>query len=396
MSAYLACMGSVSEIIQMSPVVHSLRAQGHRVCVLHAGLQEKQTDQLYAFFDIEPDARITLLRHKARLSDLTAELLTRMDTHLQYASPDVVLVQGDTTCAMAGALAASYQDIPVAHLDAGFRTQDQELFPENLNRGLVDRMSRWHFTTSQEARQNLVRQGADSRHVHLMGHTSIDAARWARLRIQNFRLNELAAPEVQRFLRLHAHEQLLLVSTPSHEHWGKALQRLTAAVAGLLQQHPKLTVVWAMPSCPPAKADVDMGLTVLPADARRRLCMAGKMPYPQLIQLLDACHLVLADTAPLQRAASALQKPVLIAGHHSTSHALVQAGGAKLIGPTAHQIIGQITELLDDPVLVRSMHLVNSPFGDGQAAQHVAEILSGEIEPCMGIEKWGQWVSGRR
>ena len=390
MSAYLACMGSVSEIIQMSPVVHSLRTHGHRVYVLHAGLPQRQTDQLYEFFDMEPDARITLLRHQARLSDLTAELLTRMDTHLQHASPDVVLVQGDTTCAMAGALAASCQDVPVAHLDAGVRTQDQELFPEDMNRALVGRMSRWHFTTSQEARQNLMREGANNGHVHLMGHTSVDAARWARLRIQNFGLKGFVAPEVQRFLRLHAHEQLLLVSTQAHEHWGKPLQRLAAAVAGLLQLHPTLTVVWAMPSCPQAKADVDMGLATVPVDVRRRLCMTGSMPYPQLIQLLDACHFVLADTAPLQRAASALQKPVLIAGDHATSHALVEAGGALVIGPMAHQIIDQISELLDDPVLVRSMQSANSPFGDGQAAQHVAEVLSAETEPRMAIEKRGR------
>lgn len=387
MSAYLACMGTPTEIIRMAPLVHALRTRDHRVTVLHVGLQAELTDALYDFFDMPPEARVTLLRQAPRLSQLTAELLSRLDTHLQQMAPDGLLVQGESTCALAGTLAASCQDVPVAHLDAGCRTAGRAAFPEDLHGGLIDHMARWHFTSSPGACQTLLDEGIARDRIHEAGNSAIDAALWARQRMGNICLKNLVPPDVMRFLRLHEHGQLLLVSTHQRENRGQALLRVAAAVAGLLQLHPQLTVVWPLPAQPQLRAEVHRGLACLPAHVRQRLCLSEPLPYPARITMLELCRFVLTDSDALVQEASALQKPVLILREHSAHPELVEAGGALMAGNMAHRIVTLATELLGDPLLATAIQLPSSPFGDGQAAQRMAEILSQETESRMGTEK---------
>ncbi len=383
MSVYLACLSTPTEIVRMAPVVHALRARDHSVQVLHNGSHDHAVHALYEFFDMSPDARLSPLQQAPRLTQLTAELMTRLDTHLQHIAPDALLVQGATSCALAATLAASYQDVPVAHLDAGWCTDGHALFPEDMNCGLIDRMAHWHFSTTPWASQHLLSDGVRQAQVHEAGNTAIDAAQWARQRMGQTCLRALVPPDVLRFLRLHDHGQLLLVAAQQREHWGRPMQRMAAAVSGLLQMHPQVTVVWPLPTSPELRADVQMGLACLPAQARQRLCLTEPLAYPALITLLEACRFALTDSDRLQQEASALQKPVLILRDSQEEQPLVAAGGALAVGHMAHQIIELANELLCDPLLLTAMQLPTSPFGDGLAAQRIADTLSAETAPRL-------------
>lgn len=378
MSNYLACMGTRPEIIKMAPVVRALKEHGHHVGVLHTGQHTDMAESLYGFFDMPPDARVTLERQVPRLSHLTAELLTQVDGQLEQMAPDVVLVQGDTSSALTGALAAYYQDIPVAHIEAGLRTGGRDPFPEEMNRCLIGRLAQWHFPPTTSARQHLLREGVDAQQIHLVGNTVIDAALWARERMGKTCLKEIVPPDVLRFLRLHDHDQLVLVTAHRRENWGRPMQRIAAAVAGLLQLHPRLTVVWPLHPNPQVKDDVHIGLACLPAQARSRLCLTGALEYPALITLLGSSCFTLTDSGGIQEEASALKIPVLILRDSTERQELVDAGGALIAGTMAHQIVELASELLTDSMLLTSMQLPTSPFGDGQAAQRIADILSHE------------------
>lgn len=383
MSTYLACLSTPTEIVQVAPLVHALRARGHAVHVLHNGPPAEAIDGLYGFFDMPPDTRISPLQKAPRLSHQTAELISRLDTHLQQIAPDVVLVHGNSHCALAGALAASYQDVPVAHIAAGWRSEGRASFPEDMNSSLIDRMARWHFPATPAARQNLLGDGLAPEQIHALGSTVVDAAQWARQRMARSCLKHLVPPDVMRFLRQHEHGQLLLVSAQQREHWGRPLQRMAAAVAGLLQLHPELTVVWPLPASPLLRANVHMGLACLPTEVHPRLCLTDTLPYPALITLLEACQFAMTDSGRLQPEASALQKPVLILRDSTERHTLAEAGGALMAGHMAHQIVELASECLRDPLLLESMRLSHSPFGDGMAAQRMANILSAQTEPRL-------------
>ena len=387
MTSYLACLGTRPEIIKMAPLYRVLRARGHQVQVLHTGQHTDMADALYAFFAMPPDAQVRLQRQTPRLSHLTAELLTQVDEQMQQLAPDVVLVQGDTSTALAGALAAYYQDVPVAHVEAGLRTGERDPFPEEMNRCLIGRLAQWHFPPTPQATQNLLHEGIDGSRVHQVGNTVIDAALWAREHLRQQPLHECMPPDLARFMQLQAQGPMLLVTAHRRENWGVPMQRIAAAIGGLLQLHPQLSVVWPLHPNPKVRADVHMGLASVPAQARARLCLSDALQYPALIGVLERCSFTLTDSGGIQEEASALQKPVLILRESTERQELVQAGGAQLVGTLVHQIIEHASELLHDPVLLTSMQLQTSPFGDGLAAQRIADVLCREVHPTLHVER---------
>lgn len=375
MTTFLACMGTRPEIIKLAPLYRALRERGHRVQVLHTGQHADIAESFYGFFGMPPDARIALSRDTPGLSALSAQLLLQIDRQLHTLAPDVVLVQGDTSSALAGALAASYQDIAVAHVEAGLRTWEREPFPEEMNRRLIAGLAQWHFTPTAQATQNLLREGVALQQIHEVGNTVIDAALWTREQMRQVERGKALPETLMSWLQQDMHSPLLLVTAHRREHWGRPMQRIAAAVGGLLQLHPRLRVVWPLHPNPQVQADVHTGLASLPAEARVRLHLTDPLAYPALITVLERCSFTLTDSGGIQEEASALRKPVLILRDATERQELVQAGGARLVGTQAHNIIEQASELLTDPLLLAAMQLHASPFGDGLAARRIAEVL---------------------
>lgn len=387
MSAYLACISTRSDIIRMAPVVHGLRARGHDVRVLHIGLHADTAGGLCHFFGMSPHARVRLPHRVLRLSQLTAEMLPQIDALLQRTAPDAVLVHGDTSSALTCALAAVQQDLPVAHIAGEPRAESPSLFPEAMNRRLIARIARWHFLHCPLTRETLLREGTDPDHIHSTGNTAIDAAQWAQAQLDGCCLHRILPADVLRFVRLHDHQQMLLVDAHQHENWGRPMQRIATALAGLLQLHPHLTAVWPLHTNPRVRADVQMGLAWLPAEVRSRLCLTEALPYTALIALLDKSCLILTDSHTLQEKASALKKPVMILRDENRPDELVEAGGAMIAGTMGRQIVEMTGELLHDPLLLTSMQLPVSPYGDGQAAHRVARILDSQSRSRLQIER---------
>ena len=307
MNTYMACLGTQADIIKMAPVVKALRASGHVVRVLHIGPHADTTSGLCNFFGMPPDARVRLPDPMQRLSQLTAEMLPQVDAHLQRMVPDVLLLHGDTSCTLTGALAAAQNDLSVAYILGKPRSDSSSLFPENMNRRLIACIARWHFLPCPVSPQTLLDDGINPDHVHTTGNTVIDAAQWAQTQLDRSFLHKILPPDVLCFLRLHDQPKMLLVDAHKRENWGRPMQRIAAALAGLLQLHPQLTAVWPLHSNPQIRTDVQIGLASLPSDIRARLCLTEALPYPAMIALLDRCSLVLTDSDDLQEKASALK-----------------------------------------------------------------------------------------
>lgn len=378
MTTYLACIGTRPEIIKMASLHRVLKARGDRMLVLHTGQHEAMAQVLYRLFDMGPDLQIQLQRTSPRLGNLTAELLDSVDRVIGETKPDVVLVQGDTTSALVGAMAGYYHDRPVAHIEAGLRTGEREPFPEEKNRELIGRLAHWHFPPTEQSRDNLLREGISPRQVHLVGNTVIDTALWVRehMASDGFDATTTLPSPLRNFLATHPGSRLLLVTAHRRENWGQPIRNIAHAVGSLLQQHPDLIVVWPIHPNPAVRNDVESVFASLDPASRRRTCLTDPLDYPALISVLAQCHFTLTDSGGIQEEASALARPVLIARDSTERQELVQAGGARLVGTDTERIVEEASRLLTQDALYRAMQLTTSPFGDGRSAQRIADILS--------------------
>lgn len=375
MTTYLACIGTRPEIIKMASLHRVLRARGDSIRILHTGQHEEMAHVLYRFFDMGPDLQIRLQRTSPRLGNLTADLLDNVDRVIAETKPDVVLVQGDTSSALVGAMAGYYNDRPVAHIEAGLRTGEREPFPEEKNRELIGRLAHWHFPPTEQSRDNLLREGIAPAQVHLVGNTVIDTALWVREHMASDALTALPPP-LPEFLATHPGAHLLLVTAHRRENWGQPIRNIATAVGQLLQQHRDLIVVWPIHPNPAVRNDVESVFHGLSPECRARACLTDPLDYPALITVLAHCHFTLTDSGGIQEEASALGRPVLIARDSTERQELVQAGGALLVGTDTARIVEAASRLLDQQEAYQRMQLTTSPFGDGHSAERIADILS--------------------
>lgn len=376
MTSYLACVGTRPEIIKMAPVYRSLKERGETVQVLHTGQHDAMAHALYRFFEMGPDFDMHLERKVPSLSHLTAELMQGIDETVAQASPDVVLVQGDTASAFVGAMVGFFRHIPVAHIEAGLRTGLNDPFPEEKNRELIGRLAHWHFPPTRQAAANLLREGIPAHQIFEVGNTVIDTALWVKNRMGHAQHEPTAPAEVAQFLEDHLSSRLMLVTAHRRENWGLPIRLIASAVGALLHRHRDLIVVWPMHPNPAVREDIHAAFSALSPDCRARLCLTEPLDYPALIGLLAHCHFALTDSGGIQEEASALRRPVLITRDSTERQELVDAGGALLVGTDPHTIVEQASMLLLDNAVYQSMQLSQCPFGDGQSAHRIADILT--------------------
>lgn len=384
MTTYLACIGTRPEIIGMAALHRVLRARGDRMLVLHTGQQQAMTDLLFRFFGMEPYLQMPWQREATRRGGLpTDELVDRVGRVIGQAKADVVLVQGDTRAALVGALAAEQYERPVAHVDAGLRSPDPEAFSDEhqrCNQAVIDGLARWHFATTTPMRDQLLRDGMAQERVFMVGNPVIDTALWVREHLACPGTDAVGAvpPRLRQFLRAHPATRLLLVTAEGLDPWGQPIRNIADALGQLLYQQPDLIVVWPLDAAPPVRQEIEHVFAGFSPGSRARICVTDPLDYPALISVLAQCHITLTNSGGSQQEASALARPVLIARDGAESEELVQAGGARWVGTQTERIVDETVRLLTQYTLYRAMQLSACPFGDGQSARRIADILSSD------------------
>lgn len=375
---YLACIGTRPEIIKMAPVYRELRSRGERVLLVHTGQHEAVAQALYTFFDMQPDIVVDLQRKSPSLVHLSSALMEGVGDAIQKLEPDVVMVQGDTTSALVGALIGYYQDRPVAHIEAGLRTGEREPFPEEKNRELIGRLAHWHFPPTRQCKYHLLGEGIDMSRIFEVGNTVIDAALWTRERIAHnaFDMADVMPESLCNFRTRTEGMRMILVTAHRRENWGQPIRDVAQAVAQILTANEDAVVIWPVHPNPAVRADVEAVVVRLPLHVRLRICLTEPLGYQAMISLLVSCEFTLTDSGGIQEEASAFGKPVLVARKSTERQELVAAGGARLVGTDIAAITDHAMALLTDSAYYRSMQLDKSPFGDGRSACSVVDILT--------------------
>ena len=321
-----------------------------------------------------PDAfDLDLMRKGQSLAELNAAILDNLRPVLLATKPDLVLVQGDTTTSMAAALAAFYERIPVAHVEAGLRTDRIDApFPEELNRRVAGLVSRYHFAPTEAARQNLLREGYAQDAVMVVGNTVVDAVRMVLARLDDkpaFRKNAESILDAA-FDFDWRQRDYVLVTCHRRENQAQGLDEISRALSELSERHSD--VRFALPVHP--NPNVRNAVRAALSD-HRGICLTEPLPYPAFLLALRHCSLVLTDSGGIQEEAPSLGKPVLVMREHTERIEGEEAGHARLIGTRCDDIVQVANRLLTDADELARMTPTINPYGDGFAAQRIADFL---------------------
>jgi UDP-N-acetylglucosamine 2-epimerase (non-hydrolysing) len=363
----LSIFGTRPEAIKLAPLIRYLRLH-HGCCTVKVCVtaqHREMLDQILQTFSIIPDHDLNLMQPGQTLAALTARVLSALEPVIAAESPDLVVVQGDTTTTMAAALAAFYHGIPVAHVEAGLRTGDlARPFPEEMNRVITSRLAAFHFAPTPRAAAALLREGVPPDRVAVTGNTGIDAVHYVRDALVS---GALAAPP---WPWLDASRKLILVTLHRRESFGSGFQSAMLALAALARR-PDVQIAFPVHRNPNVLGPAQQFLAGLP-----NITLLDPLPYVPFIDLMRRCYLIVTDSGGIQEEAPSLGKPVLVLRDKTERPEAVEAGTVQLTGTAESAVVEAASALLDDPVRYAAMSAVHNPYGDGHASQAIASALS--------------------
>lgn len=347
-------------------MVRALRQHPGLEAVVCTTAQHRElVDQVHDLFGLAPDVDLDLMEEGQDLDALAARVLTAVHDVVAEVEPDVVLVQGDTTTAMATALAAFHAGVAVGHVEAGLRTGDlRRPFPEEANRRIVDVVAEHLFAPTRRAADALVAEGCPPERVALTGNTAIDAL-------------HLVAAELGPVAR----QDEVLVTLHRRESHGAPLVAMAGAVADLADRHPGVRWVVPVHPNPAVRGPVRAAL-----GGRANVDLVEPLAYPDLVRHLQRARLVLTDSGGIQEEAPTFGTPVLVLREATERPEGIEAGVARLVGVDPGAIVAAAGELLGDGAAWSAMARAASPYGDGHAAARIAAVLAGE--------PWQPWDPG--
>lgn len=377
MKKALVVFGTRPEAIKLVPVIIALRARPDqfRTIVCTTGQHRQMLDQVLEFFGVDPDHDMRVMVEDQNLFDLTAALLGGIRRILDREAPDLVVVQGDTTTSFVASLAAFYQRIPVAHVEAGLRTDHRsQPFPEEANRHLLSVLADYHFAPTEWARRNLLRENVAEDRIWVTGNTGIDAL----LRAVDLLERRPAAPAALRSPSEDAGtgRRLVLVTGHRRESFGDGFARICRALRAIATRNPAVDIVYPVHLNPNVRKPV---FEILRGNGNRggpdNIQLIEPLDYAEFVALMQKSYLILTDSGGVQEEAPSLGKPVLVMRETTERPEGVDAGVAKLVGTAEDRIVEETQRLLDDREQYRAMARRENPYGDGTAADRIVRNL---------------------
>jgi UDP-N-acetylglucosamine 2-epimerase (non-hydrolysing) len=352
----------------MAPLIREFQqhSDSFQTLVCVTAQHRQMLDQVLDFFSIRPDYDLNLMQPNQTLFDITTKGLKGLETVLKDARPDLVFVQGDTTTAFVGALAAYYLQIPVAHLEAGLRSGNKySPFPEEANRTMAGHLADYHFAPTSQAKANLLREGV-SRNIFVVGNTVIDA-----LLLGLSILKNKGEQAYQRYFQgIDFSRKIILVTGHRRESFGEPFENSCLAIRDLAQTFPEVEMVYPVHLNPNVQEPVRRILS-----KQSNAHLIDPLDYPYLIWLMNRSYLVLTDSGGIQEEAPSLGKPVVVMRDVTERQEGIDAGTAVLVGTDRQKIYDTVSSLLRDPAYYARMAQAVNPYGDGTTSRQIVECL---------------------
>ena len=357
----------------MAPVVLECRSRNiqHIVCV--TAQHREMLDQVLEWFDIKPDYDLDLMEKGQNLNNLSAKIYSALDSILQNENPDIVLVQGDTTTAVASAMVAFHRNIPVGHIEAGLRTYNFSApFPEEMNRQIISKIAKYHFAPTDHTKNNLIAESVSAESIQKTGNTVVDALNWSKKKISDGFENDF----IQKWsYKIPTSKPWILVTAHRRENFGVGLKNLSDAVLELSENHD-YNIIWPVHPNP----SVTMGLS---EDLKNHssIHLIDPIDYPSMVWLMQHVTLIISDSGGIQEEAPTFGVPVLVTRESTERPEGIEAGTSILVGMNQDKIVQNVLVQLNKS----TNDIQNNPFGDGLAAIQILDFLE---------EKFSQNVAG--
>jgi UDP-N-acetylglucosamine 2-epimerase (non-hydrolysing) len=376
----LIVFGTRPEAIKLFPVIHTLQADqlfDVKVCV--TAQHRQMLDQVLSIAEIKPDYDLDLMKPNQTLTDMTAQMIGRIGAIIDECRPDRIMVQGDTTTAMATALSAFYRKLPVDHVEAGLRSGDLTApWPEELNRRIIGTVAALHFAPTKRAAEALLREGLPPQRIFVTGNTVIDALLATKARTEKFaRIHDALDGPLN---EAGVNRRVILVTTHRRENFDGGIDRILTVLKRLAVQKDCLILFPVHPN-PNVQEPVRAALSRQP-----NIRLLPPLDYGPFVRALSRCHLVMTDSGGIQEEAPALGKPVLVMRETTERPEGVDAGTALLVGTDPERIYREAARLLDDPAHYDRMSQAHNPFGDGKASLRIRDILRSEATTAKSYE----------
>jgi len=366
----LTLFGTRPEIIKLAPVIRALEeTSGLRTLNVSSGQHVDLLAPFVRLFEVRVDRQLDVMRPGQSLNQLAARIVNAVDELLAETRPDLVLVQGDTTTAMAGALAAFHRRIPVGHVEAGLRSGDPlSPWPEEVNRRMISSLARLHFAATERNRETLLREGVAADGIHVTGNPVVDALRWV---LESTRPSE----EVERLIAESEGTRRVVLTTHRRESHGAVIRGNLRVVRGFVEAHDDVTVFFPVHPNPEVRAAVDEAL----GGAHERIQLLPPWGYSDFVHLLARAWLIVSDSGGIQEEAPTLGKPVIVMRDGTERPEGVEAGVAKLTGARPERLAELLEATWRDPAWETAVRSLANPFGDGRAGQRIASVVDGAL-----------------
>lgn len=381
----MCVFGTRPEAIKMAPLIKKLESThgiNNRICV--TGQHNQMLKEVLSIFSLIPDINMNVMEPNQQLGDLTSKILSGLGPVYRDYNPDIVLVHGDTTTALAASLAAYYNQIPIMHIEAGLRTGNlYSPWPEEANRKLIGSLASLHFAPTSNAKLNLQHEGIDSEKIFVTGNTVIDALQ--EISAQLTQSIELQNMMEQKFSYLDSEKKIILVTGHRRENFGLAFDRISEALIEIANKYPQVDIVFPVHLNPNVKGPAYKNL-----DGYNNIYLIPPLDYLSFVYLMNKSYLILTDSGGIQEEAPALGKPVLLMRESTERPEAVLAGTVKLVGSNAEVILSAVEELLLNNQQYLQMSQAPNPYGDGRASERIVkEIINAyvkaesELEPIV-------------
>ncbi len=354
--------GTRPEVIKLAPIIKEFEknySNNIKLTLVNVAQHREMVDQLLNIFSISPDIDLNLMKKKQSLDYITSEALTRLSNLFRRVSPDYILVQGDTTTAMAASLAAFYNKISVGHVEAGLRTNDKySPFPEEINRRIIGVVATHHFAPTKRAYNNLINEGVNRNQIFVTGNTVIDALLQI---VESYKIDLSWGKNDKKLILLTAHRR---------ENWGEKLESICRAVKKIVKMYRNVEIVYPVHLNPVVRESVykTLGNT-------ERIHLIEPVDYVKLITLMAGSYLIMTDSGGIQEEASVLGKPVLVLRDTTERPEGIEAGVSVLVGTDENRIFEVASDFIEDEKLYRKYAVQRFIYGDGKASERIAKIV---------------------
>jgi len=360
----MTVFGTRPEAIKLAPVIQELDRREINQVVCVTGQHREMLDQMLSIFNISPDHDLNIMARGQSLSHIVSKSLTGLDSVIEDEKPDLIVVQGDTTTTFAAALAGFFHKIPVAHIEAGLRTNNKySPFPEEINRRMVTQIADLHFAPTDTAATNLAKSGVQNNDIYITGNTVIDAV----LQVSNL----LAPVENTELKKLISDDkQFVLVTTHRRENLGDGMESIFTAIKRLAIDFPQTTYLFPVHLNPAIREHAEKVFNGV-----SNVILTQPFSYTDMAISLKTTYMVLTDSGGIQEEAPAFGKPVLVLRDTTERQEGVDAGTAILTGTDEQAIYRSAHKLLSDANAYREMSHATNPYGDGTAARQIVDAL---------------------